>query len=143
MSFAEKSAWVLGGIALVFPAIYLLLMAGELQRTPVPDIAFQVPLVGSIVAALVTAFIAHIVIVGTTPDQPAGIEDERDRTITIRGEYVTGVTLGMAMLAVLGLVLFELDHFWIATAMYVAMALSGLAGCIARIVAYRRGLPTW
>lgn len=142
MSFAEKSSWVYAVIAVVFPIIYIAMMAGELQRTQATVIEYQLPLLGSIGAAIVAAVLAHILIVATAPDD-AGKEDERDKRIGDHGEYVTGLALAAAMLGVLALVLVEVEHFWIASAMYIAFAASGLAGTVAKIVAYRRGLPTW
>lgn len=142
MSFAEKSSWVYAVIAVVFPAIYVVLMAGEAGRLPVADIEYQLPLLGSIGAAVVAAVLAHILIVASAPDD-AGKEDERDREIGRYGEYATGLALAAAMFGVLILVLLEVDHFWIAGAMYLAFAASGVVGTVAKIVAYRRGLPAW
>ena len=47
------------------------------------------------------------------------------------------------MFVALSLVLLEVDHFWIASAMYLVFATSGFIGTIVKIVAYRRGLPSW
>jgi hypothetical protein len=35
---------------------------------------------------------------------------------------------------------FEADWFWIANTMYAGFALSSIIGCIASVIAYRRGL---
>ena len=142
MSFAEKSSWVLAVIAVVFPVVYVAMMASELQRTPVAAIEYQVPLLGAIGAAIVAAILAHIAIVIAARGD-VGKEDERDRRINHHGEYATGLALAVGMFVPLGLALLEVEHFWIASAMYLAFAISGFIGTIVKIVAYRRGLPAW
>ncbi len=142
MSFAEKSSWVLAVIAVVFPVVYVAMMASELQRTPVAAIEYQVPLLGAIGAAIVAAILAHIAIVIAARGD-VGKEDERDRAIDHHGEYATGLALAVGMFVPLGLALLEVEHFWIASAMYLAFAASGFLGTVVKIVAYRRGLPSW
>ena len=142
MSFAEKSSWVYAVIAIVFPVAYVAMMASELQRTPVAAIEYQVPLLGAIGAAIVAAILAHIAIAITSPAD-VGKEDERDRRINHHGEYATGLALAVGMFVPLGLALLEVEHFWIASAMYLAFAASGFLGTVVKIVAYRRGLPAW
>ena len=142
MSFTEKSSWIYAVISIVFPVVYVAMMASELQRTPVPDIRYQVPLLGAIGAAIVAAILAHIALaIGARGD--IGKTDERDRAIDHHGEYATGLALAVGMLAALSLVLLEVDHFWIASAMYLVFAISGFIGAIVKIAAYRRGLPAW
>lgn len=142
MSFTEKSSWVYAVISVVFPVVYVALMVSELQRTTVADIPYQVPLLGAIGAAIVAAILAHIAIVITARGD-AGRQDERDRAIDHHGEYATGLVLAVGMFGALSLVLLEVDHFWIASAMYLVFAISGGIGTIVKIVAYRRGLPSW
>ena len=142
MSFAEKSSWVLAVIAVVFPVVYVAMMAGQLQGTPVAAIEYQVPLLGAIGAAIVAAILAHIAIVIAVRGD-VGKEDERDRRINHHGEYATGLALAVGMFVPLGLALLEVEHFWIASAMYMAFAASGFVGTVVKIVAYRRGLPAW
>lgn len=142
MSFAEKTSWAYAVIAVVFPVGYVVLMAGELQRTSPAAIEYQVPLLGAIGAAIVAAIIAAIVLAITAPGD-AGKEDERDRQIDHHGEYATGLALAVGMLGALALVLLEVEHFWIASAMYVAFAASGFVGAVVKVVAYRRGLRAW
>ena len=65
------------------------------------------------------------------------------RRINHHGEYATGLALAVGMFVPLGLALLEVEHFWIASAMYLAFAASGFLGTVVKIVAYRRGLPAW
>lgn len=142
MSFTEKSSWVYAVIAVVFPIGYVVAMASLLQRTPAADIQYQLALLGAIGAAVIAAVVAHIAIVIGAP-RDARMQDERDRAIDHHGEYATGLALAAGMLGVLGLVLLEVEYFWVASAMYLVFALSGFVGTVVKIVAYRRGLSTW
>lgn len=142
VSFAEKSSWAYAVIALVFPVIYIAAMAGELEGTAAADIDYQLSLLGAIGAAIVATIVAHIVLAIAAPSD-AGKSDERDRAIDHRGEYAAGLALAVGMLGVLGLVLLEVEYFWIASAMYVAFATSGFIGAVVKVVAYRRGMPSW
>jgi hypothetical protein len=37
----------------------------------------------------------------------------------------------------------EADYFWISNAIYLTFVLSAIVASVAKIVAYRRGLPSW
>ena len=41
------------------------------------------------------------------------------------------------------LALFEFDYFWIANVVYLCFVLSAILSAIAKIVAYRSGMPRW
>ena len=47
------------------------------------------------------------------------------------------------MLGALGLALAEVDHFWIANAIYTTFILAALTTSAVKIVAYRRGFQPW
>jgi hypothetical protein len=87
-------------------------------------------------ATIGLAIAAHIVI--AAPDD-AGKRDQRDKDIKGYGEYVGGLVLSVAAVVSLILALAEVDHFWIADAIYLAFILAATAGSIVKIVAYRRG----
>lgn len=142
MSFSEQRNWVYAVTAIIFPIGYVVAIAGELQRTSAVDVAYQVPLLGAIAGAAIVALIAHVAMAVATPAD-GRTADERDRAIDRHGEVAASVALTVGMLGVLALVLLEIEHLWIASAMYLVFALSGCIGAVAKVVAYRRGLPTW
>jgi hypothetical protein len=49
----------------------------------------------------------------------------------------------LGAVAALALALFQAPWFWIANAVYLAFVLSAVVGASARLVAYRRGMPSW
>jgi hypothetical protein len=139
MSFEEKGTWMYTLIAVVLAVIYFAIVLGQLPNTAADDIAFQVPLLVVIGAAIGLSIAGHIVIAIAAPDD-AGKRDQRDKDINRYGEYVGGIVLGVAMVLPLGLALAKADHFWIANTIYLAFILSTTVGSMVKIVAYRRGL---
>lgn len=142
MSFEEKHWWTYAAIALVVPAIYFAIVLPRAAGTPVDEIEFQVPLLTAGGAGVVLAIIANIVLriaSDIASPEDAARKDQRDRDINRLGEYVGGVVLAVAMVVPFGLAMLEVDHFWIANAMYLAFVLSALAGSAVKLVIYRRG----
>ena len=142
MSFEEKHWWMYAAIALVVPAIYFAIVLPQVAGTPVDEIEFQLPLLTAAGAAVVLGIIANIVLhIASDIASPAGAArtDQRDRDIHRLGEYVGGVVLAVAMGIPFLLAMLEVDHFWIANAMYLAFVLSALAGSAVKLVIYRRG----
>jgi hypothetical protein len=138
MTFEEKGAWVYAVIAVALAVIYFAMVLGQLPQTAAGDIDFQVPLLAAIAATIGLTIAAHIVIAITAPDD-ADKRDQRDKDINRYGEYVGGLVLGVGAVVPLILALAEVDHFWIASTIYLAFILSTTAASIVKIVAYRRG----
>jgi len=141
MSFEEKHWWSYAAIALAVPAIYLAIVLPQVVATPVDEIEFQVPLLTAAGAGVVLAIIANIVLrIAFDIASPEGArKDQRDRDINRLGEYIGGIVLAVAMAVPFILAMLEVHHFWIANAMYLAFALSALAGSAVKLVIYRRG----
>ena len=139
MSFEEKSTWIYAVIAAVLPVGYFTTVLGQLRTTAAADIDFQGPLMAAIGAAIGLSIAAHILVAIAAPDD-AGKRDQRDKDINRYGEYVGGLVLSVAAVVPLVLAISEADHFWIASAIYLAFVLGAVTGSIVKIVAYRRGL---
>ncbi len=142
MSLEEKHWWTYAAIALVVPTVYFALVLPQAAGTPVDEIEFQVPLLIAGGAGAVLGVIATIVlriVSDIASPKGAALKDQRDRDIHRLGEYVAGIVLAAAMVVPFGLAMLEVDHFWIANAMYLAFVLSALAGSAVKLVAYRRG----
>lgn len=139
MSFEEKSTWIYLVVALVVPAVYFTNVLGQLQDTPATEIAYVRPMITAIVIAIVASIAAHIVVAVASP-KDADKRDERDRSINRFGEYVGGLVLAVGAVGVLALTMAELEHFWIANALYAAFVLQGITSSTVKLVAYRRGM---
>jgi hypothetical protein len=78
-------------------------------------------------------------VVGIAWPKDRGKTDERDRGIHRFGEYIGQSFVVIGGVVALGLSMAEVDHFWIANAIYLGFVLSALLGSAAKLVAYRRG----
>jgi hypothetical protein len=139
MSYEEKTTWVYAATALVIPIVYFALVLPQLSTTPAADIAFQMPLLIAIGAAVLIAVVAAIVISVAAPDE-AGKADQRDKDVGRFGEYVGGSVLAVLAVVPFLLAIAEADHFWIASTLYLAFTAGAFVGAATKIVAYRRGL---
>jgi hypothetical protein len=80
---------------------------------------------------------------GIFSPKDAGRKDQRDRQITRFGDSIGQSFVIIGGVAALVLAMLEAPFFWIANVIYLSFVLSAFLGSIARLVAYRRGLPTW
>ncbi|MGV8896734.1 MAG: hypothetical protein ACOH10_14575 [Rhodoglobus sp.] len=142
MAFEEKSAWIMGIIAVVAYSTYAIIMVDLGRTVPLPEVDYVPVMLWTIGASIVVSILLHIAI-GLDSRKDAGKKDQRDRQIYRMGEYIgqSFVVIGgitamiMAMLAV--------PHFWIANTLYLAFILSAILGTAAKLAAYRRGMPAW
>ena len=149
MPFEEKMTWVSGIVALVVPIVYFALMLGRLQSTSAAEISYQMPLVIAIVASVVLSIIGAIVVsIGTgisaeLQGRKAADEidrkDERDKTISRRGDLIGLYVSSAGMVGVLILTMLETEYFWIASALYLSFAVGTLVSSVVKLVSYHRG----
>jgi len=132
MPFEEKTAWAYGVVALAAYLTYL----GILLTTGADYVA---PMLWTIGASIVANIIATIAIGTVTPRG----KDQRDRDIYKFGEYVGNSFVVVGAVSALILAIIAAPHFWIANVLYLCFVLSALLGTVAKLVAYRRGLPQW
>ena len=132
MPFEEKTAWAYGVVAIAAYLTYLaiVLLTGA---------DYVGPLLWTIGASIVTNIVATIAIGTVTPRG----KDQRDRDIYKFGEYVGNSFVVVGAVSALILAIIAAPHFWIANVLYLCFVLSAVLGTVAKLVAYRRGLPQW
>ena len=140
MSYEEKSTWVMGVLAVVAYGIYVAVVLGMAQETPLTEVDYVPAIFWTIGGSIVTSIVIHMFI-GARKNVDK--RDPRDRDIYRRGEYIGQSFLVIGALGAMLLAMFEFDTFWIANAIYLAFILSAILSFIAKSVFYRRGLPTW
>lgn len=139
MSVEEKSAWIVSSAMVIVYGWYFTVVFGQVDSVDLRDIAYKTLMVVTVVALIVMIGGAHVVAALVNPKEADRI-DERDREINRRAEYVGGYVLGTGAFAALILAMVEVDHFWIANAILVALVLSEVVAGVTRIVLYRRGM---
>jgi len=137
MSSEEKTVWIRGIVAVVAYAVYLIIVIPQLGASPLDEVPYVAPFLWSILGAIVASIVLHIVFV--RPEK----KDQRDREI-----YRFGETVGQAFVVIGGVsamlfALFEFEYFWIANVIYLCFTLSAILSSIAKLVAYRSGMPRW
>jgi len=142
MSALEKRAWIRLGTAIAAYATYLVLILIRDDGVPLAEVPYVAALLWTIGGAIVVSIVLDILVSILSP-RDAGQADQRDREIARFGDTVGQSFVVIGGVAALLMALLELPYFWIANAVYLAFVLSAVLGGIARLVAYRRGLPQW
>ena len=138
MSWEEKRNWIYLFIVAATYLGYVAIIVGRAEETPITEVAYAWPMIGSIVASIVAAIVGAIVAAITSP-RDADKRDERDEHIHRHGEVVGVPVLCVGVLGALVLTMAEAEHFWIGNAIYLAMVVSALVTTIVKLIAYRRG----
>lgn len=142
MGVREKNAWAMLVIAVAGVAVYLTLLAVNLDGGSPTDVSYQPLMLWTIGLGIVAGIAVHITLsirAGLTGEGQEA--DERDREIERFGTNVGHAFLVIGGLAGLLMALAEWEWFWIANALYFGFALSAILEGVAEVVAYRRGLP--
>jgi len=137
VSYEEKSAWVMGLLAVAALAVYASITLGQAVTVPLAETPYVPTMLWTIGGSIVASIVLHIGIGMTSRDHK---KDQRDREIYRFGETVGHGFLVIGALAALVMAMFEWDWFWIANVLFLAFILSAVAASIAKIVAYRRGI---
>ncbi|MFV2082874.1 hypothetical protein [Micromonospora sp. LOL_021] len=138
MSYEEKGTWAFLVTTLGTYAGYVVAVVRRADGGPVTEAPYVSTMLWALGIAIVAAMVLRIMVEIAVPSETYQI-DVRDKDINRRGDYVSGLVLSVGMVLPLGLTLAELDHFWIANAIYAVFVVSTSIGAIVKIVAYRRG----
>jgi hypothetical protein len=142
MSYDEKRTWIMGVVSACAYAVYAVIILRRADGTPLADVPYGATMLWTIGASIVVSIVLNIAVSVTAP-KDAGRQDQRDRQIHRFGDYIGHSFVIAGATAALLLALVKADYFWIANAIYLGFALSAILGSVAKIAAYRRGLPSW
>lgn len=135
VNYEEKSAWIMGVLAVLTYAAYLVLVLGRAGPLALPQVPYRTTMLWAIGVSIVASILIHI---GVGMFSPRDV-DQRDREIARFGDHTGQALLVVGALAALILAMFEVEYFWIANALYLGFVLSAVLGSIAKIAAYRFG----
>ncbi|MFB4281050.1 MULTISPECIES: hypothetical protein [unclassified Nonomuraea] len=142
MAPEEKRAWVMVVVSAVAYLTYVAIILGRAGAVPLAEVPYAATLLWTVGAAIVAGIVLHIAVTLIWRDQ-IGKKDRRDKEINRYGEYTGQWFLVAGGVAAMVMAMAELDHFWIANVLYLAFVLSSVLGSVLKIIAYRRGLPSW
>ena len=149
MPFEEKITWVNALVTVVVPIAYFAIVLGRLGETSAADIAYQKPLLIAIGASIVMTIIGAILagigtgisaeLRGRSASDDIDRKDERDRTISRRGDLIGYYVASAGMVGVLALTMLQYEYFWIANALYLSFVVATLVSSVVKLLAYHRG----
>jgi hypothetical protein len=118
------------------------IILGRAEGAAIAEVPYVGTMLWTIGAAIIASIVGRIVVAVAWP-KDADKKDQRDKEIYRFGEYIGQSFVVVGAAAALVLAMAEVDHFWIANAVYLAFVLSALLSSTAKIFAYRRGVPSW
>ena len=142
MATEERNAWALLAVGLATLVGYVGALLDRAAEGPITAVAYQPLLLGAIALAIVVS-IALIVGLGIAFGYDAGGPDERDRAIQGLGTRVGQAFLVLGGLSAMAMAMTGWDHFWIAHTLAFGFWAAGILEGVARVAAYRWGLPSW
>lgn len=139
MTLLEKRAWTMLVTAAVAYAAYVVVVLRRAAGGDLAGTAYAAPMLWSIgltVAVNVAVEIAWSVVPGASREA-----DVRDREIGWFGDRVGQAFVVIGAVAAMLLAMAEGRPFWTANVVYLCFVLSAVVGSVAKVVAYRKGLP--
>ncbi len=149
MPFEEKVTWINAVVTAIVPVVYFVVVLGQLGQVSASEIAYQQPMLitigvtivltifGAIAMGIGSSISAEITKPGSSKD--VGRKDERDVTISRRGDLFGYYVSSAGMVGVMALIMLEYEYFWIANALYLSFVIGTLVAATVKLVAYRRG----
>jgi hypothetical protein len=142
MSSEERSAWIMGVLAVGSLGCYLAVLLGRRDGGRLADVPYVAPMLWTIGASIVASILLHIA-AGIIHRRDGHLKDQRDREINQRGEYIGQSFVVIGGMAALGMAMAQWPYFWIANVIYLCFHLSAITGSAAKLVAYRNGFAKW
>jgi len=139
MSYEEKGVWVYLVSSAGAYLVYLVIIIGRLQDTPVAEVPYAWVLLWTTVASVVASTVGRTLVETASPSESRR-RDVRDKEIYRFGEYASRWFIVGGAAAAFFMAVAKWDYFWIANVIYLGFVLWAVAGSAARLAAYRRGL---
>ena len=139
MSYEEKGTWVYLVTSAGAYAVYLVIILGRLQDTPVSAVPYAWVLLWTTLASVVASTVGRTLVETASPSDSRR-SDVRDKEIYRFGEYASRWCIVAAAAAAFFMALAKWDYFWIANVIYLGFVLWAVVGSVIKLLAYRRGL---
>jgi hypothetical protein len=142
MTYEERTTWAQLLVAIVGTAVYVVIVLGKADGGPLVDVAYQPTLLWVIGLSIVASILLSITF-SILSGERSFRSDQRDKEISAFGTRMGQAWIVIGALAAMLMAMAEWDWFWIANAIYFGFALSAIFEGVAKVVAYRRGIPQW
>ena len=139
MSYEEKGTWAYLVAVVGTYAVYLAIILGRLQSTPVAEVPYAWVLLWTTVASVVASTVGRTLVETVRPSDSRR-RDVRDKEIYRFGEYASRWFIVAGAAAGFFMALAKWEYFWIANVIYLGFVLWAVVGSVVKLIAYRRGL---
>lgn len=136
MTYGERNTWMYAVLIPVTSIAYFVVVIPRLLGQPASEVSWVAPMLWAIGASIVGSIIGSIVSAIVARDEKTE-EDVRDKQIDRYGDGIAQAITGFGAAGVLALTMFEVDHFWIASSIFLMGAIGATWGAVAKIRAYR------
>lgn len=139
VSYEEKGTWVYLVVAVVAYLGYLVVVLSRADGGPVTAVGYVAPMLWAIGISMLLVALGRpaVEVVRRSESYRA---DVRDKDINRQGEFIGFYVLSGLIGGVLVMSMLEVDHFWLANAIYLAFVVNAVTSSVVKLVAYRRGL---
>jgi hypothetical protein len=138
----EKRAWIRLVVAVLGYTTYAVIIMARPGDGSLADAAYAGALLWTVGAAIGASILAEIAMGVAAPDA-SRVSDQRDREIGRLGDRVGQSFVVIGAVAAMLMAMAGWDNFWIANVIYLCFTLSAVLGGIAKVIAYRKGVPQW
>jgi hypothetical protein len=142
MTYEERTTWAQLVVAVVGTLAYVVIVLGKADGGPLVEVAYQSTMLWVIGLSILASILLSIGF-SIASGERSFRSDQRDREIGAFGTRMGQAWLVIGALAAMLMAMAEWDWFWIANVIYLGFAISAIFECVAKVVAYRRGLPRW
>jgi drug/metabolite transporter (DMT)-like permease len=142
MTYEERTTWAQLLVAIVGTLAYVVIVLGKADGGPLVDVAYQSTMLWVIGLSIVASILLSITF-SILSGERSFRSDQRDKEISAFGTRMGQAWIVIGALAAMLMAMAEWDWFWIANSIYFGFVIGAMFEGVAKVVAYRRGIPQW
>ena len=142
MTYEERTTWAQLLVGIVGTLAYVVIVLGKADGGPLVEVDYQSTMLWVIGLSILASILLSITF-SIMSGERSFRSDQRDREISAFGTRMGQAWMVIGALAALLMALAEWDWFWIANVIYFGFILAAIFEGVAKVVAYRRGIPQW
>jgi hypothetical protein len=142
MTYEERTTWAQLLVAIVGTLAYVVIVLSKAAGGPLVDVAYQSTMLWVIGLSIVAVILLSITFTIASGERIFR-SDQRDKEISAFGTRMGQAWIVIGALAAMLMAMAEWDWFWIANSIYFGFVIGAMFEGVAKVVAYRRGIPQW
>ncbi|BCJ56580.1 hypothetical protein [Micromonospora endophytica] len=142
MTHEERRAWIMLMVSLLAYTGYAAVLLSRAEGGSLTATPYVAAMLWTIGGAMVASILAEIGM-GVLNPRASRVTDDRDREIGRLGDRVGQAFVVIGAVAAMLMAMAQWHWFWIANVIYLCFVLSAVVGSLAKVIAYRKGVPQW